>query len=56
MKFLPFILFEKYIYILALEMDSPGNQHCANCIGTLSYLMLLATVTHPAGCSSHSGA
>jgi len=28
--------FEKYIYILALEMASPGNQHCAHCIGTLS--------------------
>jgi len=30
-KMLPYILFEKYIYILALEMASPGNQHCANC-------------------------
>ena len=37
MKLLPYILFEKYIYILALEMASPGNQHCANCIGTLSF-------------------
>jgi len=27
----------KYIYILALEMAGPGNQHCANCIGTLSF-------------------
>jgi len=27
----------KYIYILALEMASPGNQHCANCIGALSF-------------------
>jgi len=35
-KLLPYILFEKYSYILALEMASPGNQHCANCIGTLS--------------------
>jgi len=34
---LPYILFEKYIYILALEMASPGNQHCANCIGTLPF-------------------
>jgi len=33
-KLLPYIFFEKYIYILALEMASPGNQHCANCIGT----------------------
>ena len=26
-----------YIYKLALELASPGNQHCANCIGTLSF-------------------
>jgi len=33
-----YILFEKkHIYILALEMASSGNQHCANCIGTLSF-------------------
>jgi len=38
-KLLPYILFEKYIYILALEMASPGNQHCASCIGTLSFPM-----------------
>jgi len=36
-KLLPNILFQKYIYILALEMASPVNQHCANCIGTLSF-------------------
>jgi len=34
---LPYILFEKYINILALEMASPGNQHRANCIGTFSF-------------------
>jgi len=34
---LPYILFEKNIYILALEMAGPGNQHCASCIGTLSF-------------------
>jgi len=28
-KLLPYILFENYIYILAFEMVSPGNQHCA---------------------------
>jgi len=33
-KLLPYILFEKYIYILALEMASPGNQHCASRIGS----------------------
>jgi len=27
----------KYIYILASEMASPWNQHCASCIGTLSF-------------------
>jgi len=30
-------LFENYIYILASEMASAGNRHCANCIGTLSF-------------------
>jgi len=25
------------LYILALEMVSPGNQHCAYCIGTLEF-------------------
>ena len=28
---------EKYIYISALEMASPANQHCANCVGTHSF-------------------
>jgi len=37
---LPYILFEKYIYILALEMASQGNEHCANCIGTLSFRII----------------
>jgi len=37
MKLLPYILFEKCIYILAPEMAAPGNQHCASCIGTLSF-------------------
>jgi len=32
-----YFIFENCIYILALEMVSPGNQHCANCIGTLSF-------------------
>jgi len=36
MKLLPYILSENDIYISALEMASPGNQHCASCIGTLS--------------------
>jgi len=37
---LPFILSGKYIYILELEMASPGNQHCVSCIGTLSFPIL----------------
>jgi len=40
-KLPPYILFEKYIYISALEMASPGKQHCANCIGTLSFNIFL---------------
>jgi len=28
-KMLPYILFEKYMNIVALEMASPGNRHCA---------------------------
>jgi len=28
---------KKYIYFLALELASPGNRHCASCIGTLSF-------------------
>jgi len=40
MKLLPYILFEKYVFIFfSLEMTSPENQHCANCIGTLSFPM-----------------
>ena len=31
-----YILSEKHIHILAVEMASPENQHRANCIGTLS--------------------
>jgi len=32
MKLFPYILSEKYINILALEMASLGNRHCASCI------------------------
>jgi len=28
---------KKTFIFLALEMASAGNQHCANCIGTLSF-------------------
>jgi len=42
-KLLPYILFDKYIYILALEMASPGNRHCANFIGALSFPIKLTT-------------
>jgi len=30
-----YILCQKYINILALEMASRENEHCTNCIGTL---------------------
>jgi len=36
-KLLPYILFEKCITNLAVEMASPGNQHCDSSIGTLSF-------------------
>ena len=36
-KLFPCILFQRYICILALAMASPGNGHCAKCIGTLSF-------------------
>jgi len=42
MKLLPYILFEKNIYILALKMASPGNQHCVTCIGTVSFPIKVA--------------
>jgi len=34
------------IYILALEMASSGNQHCAYCIGTLSFPIDTQTLMH----------
>jgi len=37
-KLLPYILSEKYINILALEMASPGNRQCDNYIGALSFV------------------
>jgi len=37
MILLPYILLEKYSYILALKMASPGNQPCVSCIGTLLF-------------------
>jgi len=40
-KLLPYVLFEKHIYILALEMASLGNQHC---VGTLSFHIVLSCV------------
>jgi len=35
LKLLPYILFQKFVNILALETASPGNRHCAYCIGAL---------------------
>jgi len=37
MKYLPYILFAKYICTLASEVASPVYQHCANCIGTVLF-------------------
>ena len=37
------ILFLKCIHILALEVASTGNQHCANCIGAVRSLFSLAS-------------
>jgi len=34
---LPKIMINDAINIVALEMASPGNRHCANCIGTVSF-------------------
>jgi len=45
-KLLPYVLSEKYTSILALEMASPGNQNCANCIGTLSFPRWQYTTTY----------
>ena len=45
-KLLPYILFEKYIYILAQKMASPGNQHCARCMDTVVNLLLPAHRRH----------
>jgi len=39
-KTIPYILFEKCIYILAVETASAVNRHCASCIGTLSFPVL----------------
>jgi len=36
-KLFRYILFEKYINISALEMASPWIEHCASCIGALSF-------------------
>jgi len=40
-KLFPYILFV-YLYF-STKMASPGNQHCANCIGTLSFPIALFT-------------
>jgi len=34
---LPKIMINDTVNIVALEMASPGNRHCANCIGTVSF-------------------
>jgi len=44
-KLLRYNLFEKYVYILSLEMASPGNRHCANCIGSISFPIFVVRQT-----------
>jgi len=39
-------LFEKYIYIFALEMVISWNQHCASCIGALSFPICSISVSY----------
>jgi len=39
--FFPYILLEKYINILALDMASPEIWNCANYIGTLLFPMAI---------------
>jgi len=34
---LPKIMINDTINIVALEMASPANRHCASCIGTVSF-------------------
>jgi len=45
-KLLRYIVFEKHINILALEMASPESWHCAICIGTLFVPCLLVIPQH----------
>jgi len=54
MKLLPQVLFEKYIYILALEMASPGNQHSASCFEALQWLHVVAWYRHTSWKDSRS--
>jgi len=42
------ILFEQYVNMLVLERASPGNRHCASCIGALSFPMFM-TACYPGG-------
>ena len=53
-KLLPYILFEKYINIVALEIASPGNRHYANYIGTLLFPMGADSVPDD-GCLDREG-
>ena len=47
---LPYILFVTNVHTLALEMACRGNRHCANCIGTLSFHILICKSCHPQTC------
>jgi len=41
-----YFIWKKYIYTLAFDIASPGNQHCANCIGTLSFAIVGSVTAH----------
>jgi len=44
---------KKYIDISALKMASPGNRHCAKCIGTLSFPMTSQTAQNACGINQY---
>jgi len=42
-----YFISKKYVNILTLEIANPGNRHCASCIGTLSFPIIVATGIFP---------
>jgi len=54
MRLFPYILFEKYINILALKMASQGNRHRANCIGNNDRAITIWSVAVTAPKNTHA--